>query len=83
MLVHELLDKRKLARQNKDWEMSDIIRDKLDKNFVFVFDTPKGEDVYFELEGMTRDKLIEKINKDKRAEKQFDAWLYSMNSKKV
>ena len=83
MLVHELLDKRKLARQNKDWEKSDIIRDKLDKNFVFVFDTPKGEDVYFELKGMTRDKLIEKINKDKRADKQFDAWLYSMNSKKV
>ena len=83
MLVHELLDKRKLARQNKDWKKSDVIRDKLDKRFVFVFDTPNGEDVYFELKGMTRDKLIEKINKDKRAEKQFDAWLYSMNSKKV
>ena len=82
MLVHELLDKRKLARQNKDWEKSDVIRNKLDKRFVFVFDTKEGEDVYFELKGMTRSKLIEKINKDKRADKQFDAWLYSMNSKK-
>ena len=82
MTVHEIIDKRKLARKNKDWNMSDIFRELLDKRFVFVFDTPNGQEVYFELEGMTREKLIDKINKDKRADKQFDAWLFSMNSSK-
>jgi len=81
MMVHEMLDLRKKARENKDYKMSDIFRDLLDKRFVFVFDTQNGQEVYFELKGMTRDKLIEKINKEKRAEKLFDAWLYSQKKK--
>ena len=82
MTVHEIIDKRKFARENKNWKMSDIFRELLDKRFVFVFDTPNGQEVYFELEGMTREKLIDKINKNRRAEAMFDAWLFSMNSSK-
>ena len=78
--VSELIEIREEARANKDWKLSDEIRDYLDTKQSFVFDTKDGQVVYHELKGMTRSKLIDKINKDKRAEKMFDAWLYSMRS---
>lgn len=74
----ELIEIREEARKNKEWKLSDEIRDYLDTKEIFVFDTKDGQVIYYELEGMTRSKLIDKINKDKRAEKIFDAWLYSM-----
>jgi len=78
--VSELIEIREEARANKDWKLSDEIRDYLDTKQSFVFDTKDGQAVYHELKEMTRIKLIDKINKDKRAEKIFDAWLYSMQS---
>lgn len=78
MSVHLLIEQRAIARENKDFSLSDNIRDELDSQNVFVFDTKDGQEVYFELKGMTRGKLIEKINNDKRADKIFDAWLYSV-----
>jgi len=78
--VSELIDIREEARTNKDWKLSDEIRDYLDTKESFVFDTKDGQVIYHELKGMTRDKLIEKINIDKRAYKMFDAWIYSIRS---
>jgi hypothetical protein len=78
--ISELIDIREEARLNKDWKLSDKLRNYLDTKQSFVFDTKDGQVVYHELKGMTRTKLIDKINKGKRAEKIFDAWLYSMRS---
>lgn len=75
----ELVYKRELARANKDFELSDKIRDELDLKGVIVFDTPNGQEVYYTID-KTREQVIEQINTDKRANKRFDAWLYSMNS---
>jgi len=76
-----LINKRESARTNKNFKLSDEIRNELEKRNTFVFDTANGQEVYFELGG-TREDLINKINRNKRAEKLFDAWLFSMNSKK-
>ena len=77
--VSELIDIREEAKADKDWKLSDEIRNYLDTKQSFVFDTKDGQVVYHELEGMTRIKLIEKLNREKQANKLFDAWLYSMN----
>ena len=47
--VSELIDIRKEERKNKDWELSDDIRDYLDTKQSFVFDTREGKVVYHEL----------------------------------
>lgn len=77
-----LIEIRKEARNQKDWKTSDLIRNELDRRNTFVFDTNQGQVVYHELKGMTRQKLINKLNESERAEKHFDAWLYSMNQSK-
>ena len=77
--VSELIDIREEAKADKDWKLSDEIRNYLDTKQSFVFYTKDGQVVYHELEGMTRIKLIEKLNREKQANKLFDAWLYSMN----
>jgi len=76
-----LIYQREQARLHKNFKLSDEIRDKLDSMNTFVFDTKDGQEVYFETKG-TRLDLVKKINDDKRADKIFDAWLFSMNSKK-
>ena len=77
--ISELIEIRKKARANNNYALSDEIRNYLDDKESFVFDTKEGQVVYHELKGMTRSKLIEKINREKQANKLFDAWLYSMN----
>ncbi len=75
-----LIYKREKARKNGNYKLSDEIRGQLDAIHTFVFDTKDGQEVYFELGG-TREDLIKKINRGKRAEKLFEAWLFSMKSK--
>jgi hypothetical protein len=78
--VSELIEIREIARINKDFKLSDEIRNYLDTKESFIFDTKDGQIIYHELKGMTRSKLIDKINNDKRANKIFDSWLYSIKS---
>lgn len=40
--VIDLLSQRKIARQNKDWERADLIRNQLNEIGVVVEDSPKG-----------------------------------------
>lgn len=77
MYIDEIIDKRHEARINKDWELSDKLREELDSKNVFVFDTLKGQEVYYPAKQTTREELVNKINTEKRADKIFDAWLYS------
>jgi len=75
----ELLILRQQARKSKDWKLSDEIRDLLDYRNVFVFDTKEGPEVHYMPRSFTggRQGLEERIQADIRAEKRFDAWLYS------
>jgi len=77
--IDELITLRDEARQKKNWNLSDDIRDYLDTKCVFVFDTPNGQVVYHRKEG-TREDLIENIKSEQKSQKLFDAWLFSMNS---
>lgn len=43
--VEEILAQRKLARENKDWEKSDELRDKLKSMGITVKDTPAGQQI--------------------------------------
>ena len=80
--ISELIHIREKARENKNYNLCDEIRDYLDTKQCFIFDTKDGQLVYHYPKGMTRDKLIKNINRDKRGEKLFDAWLYSIKQSK-
>ena len=82
MFIDELIGNRELARVNKDFTLSDEIRKELDLRSVFVFDTKEGQVIHHESKGTTRKQLTDKLENSRRSEKRFDAWLYSMNSKK-
>lgn len=45
--IDELIYLRQTARENKDWKLSDEIRDYLDSKLVFVFDTKDSQQVYY------------------------------------
>jgi len=74
--VDSLIYEREQARKNNDYGLSDTIREKLDALSVFVLDTKGGQVVYHELVG-TRKDLEEKLTREARADKIFDAWLFS------
>lgn len=91
--IDELIEQRKIARENKDWAKSDEIRNSLDSKLCFVFDTKEGQEIYhltkkyfeskskrIETEAMSNRQFVEfNIQSDIRANKMFDAWLYSVN----
>jgi len=87
--IDELIDDRKYARLNKDWKLSDGIRNYLDSKRVFIFDTPHGQEVYYMPEKYFKNKpdsvnnrefVKQKIQTDIRSNAVFDAWLFSINS---
>ena len=89
--IDELIDERKEARANKNWKLSDEIRDYLDTKLVFVFDAKWGQEVYYltdnyfktqerkiETIAMSKRQYIEyKIKQDINADRNFEAWLFS------
>jgi hypothetical protein len=80
--IDELIELRDHARQRKNWKLSDCIRNYLDSKHIFVFDTPNEQVVYHRTEG-TRDELIVQLKKEQRAQKLFDAWLYSVSASRI
>ena len=76
--IDELIESRKEARIKRNWRLSDRIRNYLDTKHVFIFDTEHGQIVYHR-NGLSRPDLIDQIKKEDRAEKLFDAWLFSMS----
>lgn len=93
--IDGLIEFRKVARESKDWKLSDEIRAFLDTKLVFVFDTKEGQEVYYLCEKYFKnhDKKIEtialskrqyvefRIKQDIRNENNFEAWLFSMKPK--
>lgn len=82
--VDELLELRRGARAVKDYRMSDQLRDELDSRGVFVFDAPDGnggefQEVHYPPPGPSANrKAVElRMQRDSRANRQFDAWLTS------
>lgn len=89
--IDELIEDRKIARENKDWKLADEIRNYLDTKLVFIFDAKCGQEVwyltekYFERQkrkietmAMSKRQYVEyRIKQDINAEKNFEAWLYS------
>jgi chaperone required for assembly of F1-ATPase len=47
LCVDEILEIRKLTRQNKNWKLSDEIRNYLDDKLIFIFDSNDFQDVYY------------------------------------
>jgi len=77
--IDELIDIREEARAEKNWELSDKIREYLDSKSTFIFDTKEGQEVYH-TNTMSRNELIKRIQKNKNAEKLFNSWLFSVNA---
>jgi hypothetical protein len=90
--IDKLIEDRKQARLDKDWELCDQIRNYLDTKYVFIFDTKEGQIVYNLFEKYFNNKnkmeitkdlnnrqyLEYKIKQDIDSEKRFDAWLFSV-----
>jgi hypothetical protein len=90
--TEELIEIREKARKEKNWQLSDSIRDELDIRLSFLFDTPEGWLVYHLNEkyfskkpaNMTNRQYVElRIKRDIEAEKSFDAWLYTQKQKQI
>ena len=79
--IDNLIDDREYYRSKGNYGKSDEIRDYLDTKNVFIFDTKDGQEVYHIPYNTTREDLVIKINNDKRADKLFDAWLFSVKKK--
>lgn len=77
--IDELIEIRKEAREEKNWVLSDQIRDYLDTKHIFVFDHKEGQEVFYRKSG-TRTEMISELQKDRDAEKLFESWLYSIKS---
>jgi cysteinyl-tRNA synthetase len=76
--IDELVDVRRKARDAKMWDASDRIRSYLDSKSVIIMDTKNGQVVYYEKKGTTRQELIDKLEDERRAESNHEAWLYTM-----
>jgi len=85
--IDQLIQLREYARKDKDWELSDKIRDFLDGERVFIFDTVNGQEVYYlEFDFFThkpddispRQYVESRLKRDIKEEANFDAWLYSL-----
>lgn len=61
ILTDELTDLREQARENKDYLLSDTIRNELDLRGSFCFDTKEGQVVYHLGEGYTRESVIKNL----------------------
>jgi hypothetical protein len=77
--IDELVDIRSKARNNKDWELADKLRNYLDTKSVIIMDTKSGQEVHYLLKNQTREDLVNSINIERKAVAQHDAWLYSIN----
>jgi polyhydroxyalkanoate synthesis regulator phasin len=77
--LDELVENRKEAREQRNWKLSDEIRDYLDTKHIFIIDEKEGQVVYHRIKGTRRD-LIDQLKKEKRSVKLFDSWLFSMKA---
>ena len=85
--IDELIELRKEARLNKDYKLSDEIRDYLDNKLVFIFDQPDKtqkvlflSEIYFK--GMGKEfknkrKYVEYRESKEKTDEEFESWLYS------
>ena len=127
--IEELISARQEARENKDWKLSDEIRNQLDSLLVFIFDVKHEgkelQEVYYlndeffnkvfnypekkivhddereEIVAAWKETRMEKVSRlhkvtfdtkrkfvewniqsDIKSDKTFDAWLFTINSKK-
>ncbi len=85
-----IIHQRSQEKIIKNWEKCDEYRDYLDGHLIFIFDTNKGQDVYYMVEdsfknniNMSKRKYVEYlIKRDIKANKNFDAWLFTINGGK-
>lgn len=89
--IEELIEVRKQSKANKDWKLCDNIRNYLDEKLVFIFDSKEGQEVYYlpsiyfirkPIELTNRQFLEFRIKQEAQANKNFDAWLFSINQSK-
>lgn len=76
LYVDEILDLRNYAREYKNFELSDIIRNYLDKRNIFIFDTPEDSEVYYLTEDYFKDmsKIGELYNIKFKSRRKFVEW---------
>lgn len=72
---------RGVLRSNGNFELADKCRNKLIQHSVFIIDTKQGQEVYHEQKGTTLKQFEDKIKREARAEKNFNAWLFTQQTK--
>ena len=91
MNIELRIEERRIARINKDYKLSDGIRSELEDYNVFIFDKPNNfqevwylTDHYFKRKPLnisTADFIKLQEKKERQANRNFDAWLYTQNKK--
>lgn len=92
MSIDEMIDQRKYARENKNYKVSDELRNILDADLVFTFDHKDGtQEVHYLTEKYfkhmhktncrTKREYVEyRIRQDREAESRLNAWLYTVRN---
>ena len=91
LYTDELIELREKARLDKNYKLSDEIRNILDERLCFIFDTKEGQEVYhlpysyFKFKDkfehtkiMSNRQFVEyRIKKDILADKYLESWIYT------
>jgi hypothetical protein len=88
--LDEIIYKRQEARNNKNYQLADEYRIILENNNIFINDLKDSQEVFYcsnnffkyKPNNMTnKEYFIFKQNEEKKAEKTFNAWLFTMKQK--
>ena len=81
MNIDSIIHNRSQLRESGNYATSDELRNILIKESVFIIDTKHGQEVYHEKKGTTLKQFEDKIKMDVRANKNFEAWLFTQKQK--
>lgn len=85
--IDYIISERERFRKEKNYEMCDLYRNLLEEKNIFINDTKDGQEVWFlpkkyfdkKPNNLTNKEFWQqKVQKDKTADNNFSAWLYSM-----
>lgn len=81
MNIDLTIHNRSQLRESGNYNAADELRNILTQESVFIIDTKQGQEVYHEKKGTTIKQFEDKIKMDARANKNFEAWLFTQKQK--
>lgn len=81
MNIDRMVFNREQMRNLALYNEADVLRNELVNHSVFIIDTKQDQEVYHEGKGTTLKQFEDKIKREARAKKNFNAWLFTQQTK--